>query len=64
MVYNMPVPIALSMVSKSVLTESSSQQIEAVHEHFIVVQNFGGVHKYFNINWDIAGHSCFFLQLL
>jgi len=40
--YNMPVPIALSMVNKSVVTESSSQKIEAVHEHFKVIQNFGG----------------------
>jgi len=44
-VYNMPVPIALSMVSKSVVTESSSQKIEAVREHFIVVQNSGGEHN-------------------
>ena len=42
MVYNMPVPIALSMVSKSVVTESSSQKSGAFHEHFKVIQNFGG----------------------
>jgi len=41
----MPVPVALSMVSKSMVTESSSQKTEAVHEHFLVVQNFGGVHN-------------------
>lgn len=45
MVYNMPVPIALSMVSESVVTARSSQKTEAVHEHFLVVQNFGGVHN-------------------
>ena len=50
MVYNMPLPIALSMVSKSVVAESSSQKIEAVHEHFIVIQNFGGVRNSLNIN--------------
>jgi hypothetical protein len=44
-VYNMPVQIALSMVGKSVVTESSSQKIEGVHEHCIMVQHFGGVHN-------------------
>ena len=44
MFYNMPVPIALSMVSKSVVTESSSQKIEAIYEHFKAIQNFGGSH--------------------